>query len=154
MPSSPLAVAWKNTASPWLHTAHRTVLVRGSVGSEATSCKICVRSPAAWWISFLYTQLFSAISWWSQLRQAYRRIFCSLSSFGYNMLLHSLQNFMVLMVAACGTLWKPLQRFYDSLLFFLRCPAVLKWRVLWRLKSGNFYTERVRNQPAIWFAIG
>jgi NAD-dependent oxidoreductase involved in siderophore biosynthesis len=85
IPSSPLAVAcrtkitqshgevslvrsfghglWKKTASPWPQTAQRTSLVRGSVGSPATSWSTWVNSPALWCTTFRYTQLLSAISY-------------------------------------------------------------------------------------------
>lgn len=53
---------WKKTASGWPHSAHLTAFVRGRVGSAATSCKTCVRSPTSWAITFRYTQLLSATS--------------------------------------------------------------------------------------------
>jgi hypothetical protein len=54
---------WKNTASPCWHLAQRTLLVRGRVGSDATSWRTCVLSSALWNTSFRYTQLLSATSY-------------------------------------------------------------------------------------------
>ncbi len=109
MPSSPRAVAWKKTASPCPQAAHLTVFVRGSVGSDATSCSTCVRSPAACATSFRYTHLLSDTSccccffrflllhnrieiinvctWCSQFRHANSSSRRSFSSLGYRMLL-------------------------------------------------------------------
>jgi hypothetical protein len=54
---------WKKTASPCWHLAHRTLLVRGRVGSDATSWSTWVLSSALWKTSFRYTQLLSATSY-------------------------------------------------------------------------------------------
>jgi len=93
IPSSSLVDCdWKNTASLWWHIGQEWSLVLGKVGSWATSAIIWVNSSTSCTILLTYMHMLSACIWKSQLRHEYIRMRFCLSSFGYNILLHSWQN--------------------------------------------------------------